>query len=203
MSDNNKIFDRFLIFLLNSEAGAKAPDIDAVPVIIFESARLKGWSDDPRDAGGATMCGVTLNTLRAWCARHRLPVPTKDILRNITFMNWKSVVRDLFWSLCRADEIVSPQLAYIIVDWVWASGPSVIRKVQRILGVNPDGIIGPRTLKAINEADQERLFLDIRNERIAFIDSICRSRPQNKVFRKGWLRRLDRIAWLEPYLRLQ
>lgn len=197
------IFDHFLLFLLNAEAGVNIKSYAAPPVLAFEEARKKGWSDDPRDAGGATMCGVTLKTFRSWCLVNRLPVPTKDILHGISFQNWRSVVKEFFWDLCKADKIYYQPIAYIIVDWVWASGPSVIKHVQRLVGVCPDGIVGSRTLAAINAANQRDLFDAIKRKRVEFIESCIKSRPANACFRKGWLARLDRILPDPPFLSFQ
>lgn len=196
-------FDLFQLYILNSETGVKIKSPDVLPILAFENARRTGWSDDPRDAGGATMCGVTLNTLRAWCARHKLPTPTKDILRAITYSTWRDILREFFWDNCKADRIKAPQIAYIIVDWVWASGPAVIKKIQTLLKVNPDGIIGPRTLAAINAADQEKLFDTIFSMRLAYIEAICKSRPANLTFRRGWINRLNRITNTPPYLKIE
>ena len=202
IAQNSKslMFDLFQLFLLNAEAGAYIKSYSALPILVFEDARKKGWSDDPRDAGGATMCGITLNTLRAWCAKHKLPVPTKDILRNISYANWRDVVKEFFWGLCRADEIKAPQLKFIIVDWVWASGPSVIKIVQSIVGANPDGIVGSKTIAAINAHNPHDLFTALMERRIKFIDACIARRPVNKVFRKGWIARLNRILPNPPYL---
>ncbi|MDE6791783.1 MAG: peptidoglycan domain protein [Muribaculaceae bacterium] len=197
------MLDKFLLFLLNAEAGVKIKSHDEIPLLVFEKARKTGWSDDPRDLGGATMCGITLKTFSAWCIANKLPLPTKDILRAITFQTWKAVVQDLFWLPYHADKIITPQIAYIITDWIWASGPAVIKHVQRLVGVAPDGIVGPHTIRAINSADQQRLFFDIKQRRIQFINDICAARSANNVFRKGWINRLNRIIWNPPYLKFQ
>lgn len=52
-----------------------------------------GWSDDPRDPGGATMRGVTLGTYTAWRHSKGLSTPTKEELRNIS----EQEVRDIYY----------------------------------------------------------------------------------------------------------
>ncbi|MCM1222880.1 MAG: hypothetical protein NC548_51320, partial [Lachnospiraceae bacterium] len=89
----------------------------------------------------------------------------------------------------------SQPLANILVDWVWASGTNGIKIPQRILGVTADGIVGPKTLAALNAADPKKLFQQIHNARVNFIEDIIRRNPSQKKFRKGWLRRIDAITF--------
>lgn len=142
------------------------------------------------------MCGITLSTYSAWCKSRGYPKPSKSDLRDIPFAHWLALFRELFWDKCRASDFLTPSIRWIIVDWVWASGPKVIRLVQNILGVSADGIVGPRTLKALNDAPQESLFDDIFRARVDYIDQCCRRAPKNEVFRRGWLRRLNAISFL-------
>lgn len=161
----------------------------------FARAQRSGWSDDPADAGGATMCGVTLATYRSWCAVKGYARPGKAELKKIPYAHWRAIFVSNFWNYCHADRIRSESVAWIIVDWVWSSGPKVIKRVQRVLGVNPDGIIGPKTLAAINEDTPEELFADIKRDRFAYLDEICKSRPANIRFLKGWENRLNALEF--------
>lgn len=155
----------------------------------FEIARRKGWSDDPDDPGGATMIDVTLSTFRTYRRRQGLPAPLKSDLRQISYTEWSSILKTMFWDRLRADEINSQGVANILFDWIWASGPSAIRKAQKILGVRADGIVGPQTLLAINRSDPFRLFQKIRDERENHYRS-CRAAWK---FLNGWLRRLNAL----------
>ena len=161
----------------------------------YARAQQTGWSDDPKDAGGATMCGVTLSTYRTWCKGRGYPSPTKDDLRKIPYAHWHLILKKNFWDLAKADLIVTKAIAYIIVDWIWGSGPKVIRRVQKILGVKQDGIIGPKTLKAINTAPQQSLFGQIKADRFRYLDEICKARPANIRFLRGWENRLNAIQY--------
>ena len=100
-----------------------------------------------------------------------------------------------YWNRCRADSIRSQSIANMLVDWVWASGITGIIKVQTLLGVKVDGVVGEKTLNAINEAPQRDLFIMIKEARVAYVEDICCVRPENMRFRKGWLRRIQDIKW--------
>lgn len=155
----------------------------------FEIARRKGWSDDPDDPGGATMIDVTLATYSAYRKNNGLTKPDKGDLQNITFPEWKDILITMFWNRILGNEIQSQGVANIIFDWIWASGPLSVRKLQDILGVTADGIFGPLTLRAVNKSDPAILFGKIRESRIAHYRS-CRSAWK---YLRGWLRRLDAI----------
>lgn len=155
----------------------------------FEIAAKKGWSNDPDDPGGATMIDVTMATYSTFRKRRNLSLPSEDDLRNITFEEWKEILKTMYWDRFKADDINSQGLAHILVDWVWASGFSKIKSAQKILGVTPDGIVGPITVKAINNSDSDSLFSRIRNEREKHYRS-CRGAWK---YLRGWLRRLNAI----------
>lgn len=95
----------------------------------------------------------------------------------------------------KADRITSQSVANIVVDWVWASGKHGITKVQALLGVKVDGIVGDKTLAALNAQPPRVLFDKIKAARVAFIEGIIAANPSQNRFRKGWLNRLNRIQY--------
>ena len=82
-----------------------------------------------------------------------------------------------------------------MVDWIWCSGSYGIKIPQRVLGVSADGIVGSKTITAINARDGRELFDTIKQERKDFIDRICLTRPQNRKFKNGWLNRINSLAY--------
>lgn len=154
-----------------------------------------GYVDDPDDAGGATNRGVTIGTYTAYCERRGLPKPSKADVRRMPMAHWEEIFKTMYWDRWQADRIKSQSVANICVDWVWASGAWGIRRVQRLLGVREDGIVGEVTLASLNARDPRRLFAEIRADRYAFVEEIIRRRSQNAKFRKGWLRRINDIKY--------
>lgn len=178
----------------------------------FELARRKGWSDDPDDPGGATMIDVTLATYSAYRRKKGVAVTSKSDLRNIPFGEWSEILKTMFWDKWRADEIRSQGMAHLLVDWVWASGPKTIRNAQRVIGVTADGIVGPKTLAAVNSGfaasgskidggdaasgygdaasgDGDMLFGRLYSAR----EDYCRGCRGAWKYLNGWLRRLSAI----------
>lgn len=156
-----------------------------------------GYVNNPLDKGGPTNRGVTLSTWRAvgYDKDGDGDIDADDV-RLITDHDMAvCVLAPHYWGRWRADEIKSQSVANIVVDWVWASGKHGITEVQKILGVAVDGIVGPKTIAAVNSRDPRRLFASIKDARRKFINDIVKRSPSQKVFLKGWLRRLDSLSY--------
>lgn len=155
-----------------------------------------GFTNDPADRGGATNKGVTIATFEAYCKAKSLPRPNVERLERMTDGEWLDILKTMFWDRWQADKIKSQKLANILVDWVWGSGVYGIKIPQRILGVNQDGIVGNKTIEALNAQDPDKLFQVIYEARKKYLNDITISRPANKRFLRGWLNRLEDIRRL-------
>lgn len=156
-----------------------------------------GFVNDPVDKGGATNMGVTIGTWRSVGydkdGDGDIDVDDLHLLDKEDVI--ERVLRPHYWNRWRADEILNQSVANILVDWVWASGTHGIKRPQRILGVTPDGIVGPKTLAAVNSMDPMELHFRIKNDRIKFIDEICQRDPSQERFRKGWMNRINALVY--------
>lgn len=157
-----------------------------------------GFVNDKYDHGGATNKGVTLNT---WlqCGYDKDgdgDIDIKDLKLISDEDVVKRVMKPFYWDRCRADEIQSQAVANMLVDWAWHSGTrTAIKAVQRLLNTMPDGILGPITLRAINEANKFDLFCQLKTARRVFIGNIIQRDPSQERFRKGWMRRINSIDY--------
>lgn len=193
MADINK----FIPFILRFETGV-TPRHGENLESLYQRATKTGYANDPADLGGATMCGVTLSTYTSYRRSIGQPAPTIQALCALKFSEWRDILKRLYWDKWHADSIPSQSVAEILVDWVWASGAYGIRLPQKLLGVTPDGIAGPKTMQALlaTVTQSPRIFFNrLVEERLAFIDRICTSRPANKKFKNGWVRRVKAITY--------
>lgn len=159
-----------------------------------------GFVNNPADPGGATNKGITLAT---WQRRGRDlngdgRIDVAD-LKLITDDDAKQIMRRYYWDKWKADQIKSQSIANILVDWVWGSGTYGITIPQKLLGVSADGVVGPKTLAAINGQDPETLFKALKARREQHFRNIAANNPSSQQFLTGWLRRLDGIGY--GYLR--
>lgn len=160
----------------------------------FLRAKKRGFADDPDDRGGATMVGVTIGTYRSYCKYKGKKVPSVTDLKNISYKEWRDIIHTMFWSKWKADLIEDQNVANMIVDWVWASGQGIgIKRVQKILGVTADGIVGPKTIAAVNAQNPKELFKKVYDGRAAHFNAIVKANPSQKKWLKGWMNRINYI----------
>ena len=65
-----------------------------------------------------------------------------------------------------------------------------IKIPQKILGLKVDGIVGEKTITAVNNAPANFLQT-LYKERQKFLERIAKTNPTQKKFLRGWLNRLD------------
>lgn len=151
-----------------------------------------GWANDPDDAGGCTMAGITIGTYRKYYGSNK----TCDDLRFITPKEWLHIFKKGYWDKMKADQIENQSIAQLCVDMCWGSGPiTSIKKIQSTLGLKADGIVGPKTLAALN-GDPEKVFYTLWNMRKAWLEKIA-LKGNNKKFLRGWLNRLNDIKFVK------
>lgn len=180
--------------------------------------KLLGWEggfvNDPTDRGGATNMGVTIATYKAmgWDNDGDGDIDVAD-LKLMTHDQAQSICKKNYWDRWKADEIKSQAVAESLVEWVWGSGKWGIILPQRALGIKDDGIVGPKTLEAVNKAAAPVFHEKLRLAKLNFIDGIVihsiseykKTHPNatedellkhtQKRFEKGWKRRINAYTY--------
>lgn len=150
-------FDRSLALVLRSEGG---------------------FVNNPKDPGGATNKGVTLETFR----RTVKADATVADLKAITPAQVAAVYRKHYWDAVRGDDLPSG-VDYAVFDYAVNSGPGKAAKhLQGVVGAPIDGSIGPTTLKAAHQARPADIVKNLCSARLRFLQGL----PTWPTFGRGW-----------------
>jgi lysozyme family protein len=140
------------------------------------------FTNHPADRGGPTKWGITQ---RAWSEALGHTASIDDI-RNIT----EREARDFY----RSRYVVSPRfhtlpelLMPLVVDCGVNHGPARAAKwLQKAVGAQQDGVVGPATLAATEAQDYEETYLKICAYRIRLYGALVSRDPKQAVFASGW-----------------
>lgn len=109
---------------------------------------------------------------------------------NMNDEDWEFIMKKKYWDIWKADEIKDQKVANTLVDWIWGSGAWGIKIPQEMLGLKADGVVGAKTLEAINKQGADFL-LKLYERRKQFLYGIARRNPSQHRFLKGWLNRMN------------
>lgn len=153
------------------------------------------YTNRKNDNGGPTKYGITLATWRkVGYDKNGDGVLNEEDVKLLTEEDFHRVFKENYWNACKADKIQDQSVANMLVDFAYNSGVSrAVRHLQLTLGITADGIIGNKTLFAINKSNGKRLFERFKKTREGYLKSIAKGKQ--KGFLDGWLRRLSYITY--------
>lgn len=143
------------------------------------------YVNDPRDPGGRTNFGVTQRAWEAYWNRSS----SEEEMRKLTPNIIKPFYRAMYWDKIRGDELPAG-IDYAAYDLAVNSGANRAAKyLQRVAGVTEDGIIGPKSLEAIQKCDAKCAVDALCAMRLDFLKRL----PTFDTFGKGWSRRVAEV----------
>lgn len=143
------------------------------------------------DRGGETKMGVILSVwiAKGWDKNGDGKINVED-LKLITKEDATKIAKSLYWDKMLLDQCNNQSLAEQLCDFAYNCGVgTAIKKLQECLNVKSDGVIGPMTLKALNESDSAKIFNCVQTKRINYYNAIVANNSSQNKFLKGWLRR--------------
>jgi lysozyme family protein len=142
-----------------------------------------GFVNHPKDPGGMTNLGVTRARYEQYLGR----AVTEAEMRALTRADVEPFYKSQYWDKARCDDLPSG-LDWSVFDWGVNAGPArAVKALQRIVGVTPDGGIGPKTLTAIANFAPKTLIEKLYDARQHFYEQLATFED----FGKGWSRRND------------
>jgi len=146
-----------------------------------------GYSNDPLDSGGRTNLGVTQ---RVWEEFVGHSVTEAD-MKALTPQKVGSMYKLKYWnpSYC---EVLPKGLDYVVFDFAVNAGTGrSVKTLQQAIGCVADGVIGPKTMAAINDANPKDLIAKFSDARADFYQGIVARKPDQARFIRGWLNRVE------------
>ena len=137
------------------------------------------------DRGGMTYAGIARNFWSEWegwayIDQGEIP-PTKFV---------RAFYRSNFWEKVKGDDIQNQSTASTLFDFaINAGNRTAIKLAQTAVGCEPDGVIGPRSLAALNEADGEAFAAAYALVKIKRYAEICNNDRSQTKFLLGWVNR--------------
>lgn len=112
--------------------------------------------------------------------------PGEDI-KNLTIDRAKWIYKRDFWGPAGCD-VAPAAVRFDLFDTaVHAGKGAALRMLQRAVGAKDDGVLGPRTLMAIQQMDQFRLLARFNGERLDHLND----NPETFArFGRGWTQRI-------------
>jgi len=157
-----------------------------------------GFSDHPRDRGGATNLGITLRTLADWqgLKLDELTAADKEKLladlKALTRREAAEIYRANYWLPMRCGDLPAG-IDLMVFDFGVNAGPRrSVKLLQRAAGVTDDGSVGPKTLAAVMAADPLAMIAEMADERLAYY----RSLDNFDAFGAGWTNRTQQVSAL-------
>lgn len=153
-----------------------------------------GFVNHPNDRGGPTNLGVTIGTLSTYLKR---PATIADV-QAITKATAVDIYKKLYWDKIGGDQIKLYSVAAAIFDQAINRGHvSALKQAQKIVGVTADGVIGAKTIAAINAVNDQIFLPKYLSASAAFYNKLATDDPSQMVFLQGWL---NRITSLQNYV---
>ncbi|ELT46818.1 glycoside hydrolase family 108 protein [Brucella intermedia] len=161
---------------------AKGTFAKAMPHVFSEEG---GYVDHPKDPGGATNMGITLATLSAWEGRR----VSKAEVEALTKAKATDIYRENYWNKVSGDDLPAG-VDYATLDFAIHSGPArAVKMLQKVVGVDQDGVIGAKTLAAVRKIAADRIINELCDARLAWLKGL----GTFSTFGRGWTSRVSRV----------
>lgn len=142
------------------------------------------------DKGGPTKFGITQRTYTSYLGR---TASIADV-KTMTEATARAIYRAWYWDLLSLSRLPK-RLAVVVFDQAVNRSPRVAAiRLQSILRVTQDGVLGPQTMLAIASADERDLIWEFCRESLRSYIRITQADPSQLVNLQGWSNRVFRLV---------
>lgn len=137
-----------------------------------------GYVNHPDDPGGETKFGIS---------KRRYPSLN---IADLTLYQARNIYRKDYWLRYRINQVADLKIASKMLSLLVTMPPQnwglICQSALRATGTTVvlDGVVGSKTIQAINTTDPDLLLVALRSEAAGYYRSL-----QNHAFTKGWLSR--------------
>ena len=151
----------------------------------FTERHEGGYSNTPGDQGGETKFGISKRIY-----------PKIDI-KNLSRNQAREIYKRDYWDKVQAESLPS-DVAKVVFDTSVHSGvPMAAKHLQTAIGANPDGIVGPRTLKKLDKYLVDKSSYDLAKSLIEkrrwLLTRIAVKKDSQRQFYSPWMKRVDEL----------
>jgi lysozyme family protein len=156
-----------------------------------------GYSNDSDDPGGETYKGIARKKQPDWIGwiivdamKKQANFPASlDQSQNLQ-AEIQLFYKVIFWDNIGGDQINDQEVANSIFDFAVNSGVSTsIGLAQQVVGASCDGVIGTKTIQAINSFQPDHFIAAFTVEKCRKYIAICKKRPDSRKYFFGWIDR--------------
>ena len=153
-----------------------------------------GYTNDPVDRGGATNKGILQRVYDIYRKAEGLrPADVRHILN----IEVEEIYRDAYWLEGDCDRLPWPVSLVHFDACVNTGVTQAARFLQRSVGAEPDGRIGPKTLEALRALLERETPLAVAERlvrrREPFYRRLAEVDPTQNRFLQGWLNRVEKL----------
>lgn len=149
-----------------------------------------GYTNDPHDSGGPTNWGITIHDYERYMGH---PVTAKDV-EEMPLEVAEDIYEAFYWTPLKLEKVSKPKLAVLLFDQAVNRGVKTAAKnIQFLLGLDQDGVVGPKTLAAINSCDEMKTGLSfIKLSQNSYVRIVV-NKPSQVKFLAGWINRTHKL----------
>ncbi len=148
----------------------------------------------PGDSGGQTFAGISRNNWPHWAGWAIIDAGRLDDPRLTPLV--RDFYRSNFWEPLRGDEIESQVAIDALFDACFNGGLVVgVKLMQIAVGTVPDGVMGPKTIAAINGLKEVTITADTMLDERLFVLRVARylgigeKKKEQRQFYQSWMSR--------------